>query len=115
MKFVLFAYETPEEMNRRNGPEAGAYWAAWNAYVQAIGQSGALTGGAGLQPPETTTAVRLRDGVRQVQDGPFADAKEELGGFFIVDLPNLDKALEWAARMPCAGAGSVQVRPVLEM
>ena len=70
-------------------------------------------GGAALQPPPTATTVRQRDGKRQVQDGPFAEVKEQLGGYYVVDVPNLDKALEWAARCPAASSGSVEVRPNL--
>ncbi|TXT20448.1 MAG: YCII-related protein, partial [Gallionellaceae bacterium] len=71
-------------------------------------------GGAGLQPPETATTLRLRDGQRRVQDGPFADVKEQLGGFFIIEAPNLDAALEWAARFPQRPGQAVEVRPNLQ-
>jgi hypothetical protein len=69
--------------------------------------------GNGLQAPEMGTTVRLRDGKRQVQDGPIADTKEHLGGYFIIQAPTLDVALEWAARAPCTASGSAEVRPVL--
>jgi hypothetical protein len=69
--------------------------------------------GNGLQPPHTSTTVRVRDGKRQVQDGPFADTREHLGGYFVIEVPSLDEALEWAARAPCAVSGSTEVRPVL--
>ena len=113
MKYALLFFEDREHFARRQTEEAPAYWGAWMAYVSAIEQSGAVVSGAGLQPPETGTTLRLRDGARQVQDGPFAEAKEQLGGFFVIDVPDLDAALEWAARSPSASYGAVEVRPVL--
>ncbi|HEY8564302.1 MAG TPA: YciI family protein [Beijerinckiaceae bacterium] len=113
MQYMLIAYETAADCALRDGPEAPAYWGAWMAYSKAVAESGIMIGGNGLEPPATATTVRLRDGQRRVQDGPFADTKEQLGGYFIVEVPDLDKALEWAARMPCAATGSVEVRPVL--
>jgi hypothetical protein len=71
-----------------------------------------LVGGNPLQAPETATTVRIKDGKRNVQDGPFADTKEQLGGFTILELPSLDAALDWAARCPAASSGAVEVRPV---
>ena len=82
---------------------------------QALAQSGIMKGGHGLQLPETGTTVRLRDGKRHVQDGPYADSKEQLGGYFILDVPDLDVALDWAARCPAAPDGSVEIRPVMVM
>ncbi len=115
MQYTVIVYETPADQSARNDPEqAPAYWAAYTAYSQALAEAGVMTGGAGLQPPDTATTVRLRDGKRQVQDGPFADTKELLGGFFIISVPDLDRALEWAARCPAAATGSVEVRPTLQ-
>lgn len=72
-----------------------------------------MVAGAGLQLPETATTVRIRDGQRQVHDGPYAESKEMLGGFFLIDVPNLDVAIEWAARAPSTSYGSTEIRPVL--
>ncbi len=69
----------------------------------------------GCSRPRPATTVRLRDGRRQVQDGPYADSKEQLGGYFILDVPDLDVALDWAARCPAAPGGSVEIRPVMVM
>ncbi len=71
--------------------------------------------GTGLQMPNTATTVRMQDGKRHVQDGPYADTKEQLGGYFVVDVPDLDMALDWAARCPVKPGGTVEVRPVLVM
>ena len=71
-----------------------------------------VTGGAGLQPPQTITMVSVRDGKRHVHDGPYAETKEFLGGFLVIDVPDLDAALEWAARSPAASYAAVEVRPL---
>lgn len=114
MKYAIIVYEAPTEVAAREDPaRMGGYWSAYTAYSQALGQAGVAAGGAALQTVATATTVRLRDGHRQVQDGPFADTKELLGGLFIIDVPDLDAALEWAARCPAAATGSVEVRPLL--
>jgi hypothetical protein len=114
MEYAILFYETAEANANRNHPEkAAAYWGAWGAYVTAVQESGISKGGQGLQSPSTATTVRLRGGKRQVQDGPVADAKEQLAGFFIIDVPDLDTALAWAARSPAASDAAVEVRPVL--
>lgn len=114
MQYAILVYETPAELAAREDPaRAGAYWAAYTAYSQALVEAGVARGGAGLHPPAMATTVRLRGGQRQVQDGPFADTKELLGGLFLIDVPDLDAALEWAARCPAAATGSVEVRPQL--
>jgi hypothetical protein len=114
MHYVLFYSEKPEEMGKRHDPtQAEAYWGGWNAYMGAMAGAGVMVSGNGLQPPETGTTLRIEGGTRHVQDGPYADTKEMLGGYVVIDVPDLDAALEWAARAPCASAGSVEVRPVL--
>ena len=89
--------------------------AAWGAYAGAMGQAGVIVAGHGLQSRTTATTLRVRDGMRQVQDGPFADSKEQLGGYFVIDVATLDDALAWAARSPTAATGTVEIRPVLVM
>lgn len=114
MQYMFINYESAAEMARRDDPEtAPAYWGAWSAYVGALAGAGVMISGNGLQPSRTATTVRVTDGQRHVQDGPFADTHEHLAGYFILETPSLDVALEWAARAPCASAGSVEVRPVL--
>ena len=88
-------------------------FSAYRAYTQALTQAGVMIGGAGLQLPGRATTIRLRDGKRQVQDGPFAEAKEQLGGYYVIDVPDLDHALDWAARCPAASTGTIEVRPNL--
>jgi hypothetical protein len=114
MRYTILVYETPAELGAREDPaRVGQYWAAYTAYSQALVAAGVAAGGAGLQPPGMATTVRLRGGQRQVQDGPFADTKEQLGGLFFIEVPDLDAALLWAARCPAAATGSVEVRPQL--
>lgn len=114
MQYAIIVYETDAELAARNDPaRAGDYWSAYQAYSKALVDAGVARGGAGLAPPESATTIRLRGGKRQVQDGPFADTKEKLGGLFMIEVPDLDKALEWAARCPAAASGSIEVRPML--
>ena len=114
MHYMLLLNETEADMAKRNDPaEAGAYWGGWNAFIGAMAEAGVIVKGDGLQGPHTATTLRIRDGARQVQDGPFADTKEQLGGYFVIDVPDLDTALDWAARAPSALSASVEVRPVL--
>jgi hypothetical protein len=112
MQFAILVYERPEDIALKNKASAD-YRGAYMAYAQALRDAGVATGGAGLQAATTATRLRVEGGKRQVQDGPFADTKEELGGFFLIDVPDLDKALEWAARCPGAARAGVEVRPCL--
>jgi hypothetical protein len=115
MQYVILVYENEEAFAARSNERAGAYWGAYQAYSTAMREAGILRGGNGLQGPPAATSVRLKDGERLVQDGPFADAKEQLGGYVVIEVDNLDAALEWAARCPSMTEGGVEVRPVLVM
>ena len=112
MKFMLMFFDSAAHQHPLMPASEGA---AWMAYAGAMGQAGVIVGGHGLQGRETATSLRQRDGVRQVQDGPFADTKEQLGGYFVIDVATLDDALAWAARSPTAATGMIEVRPVLAM
>lgn len=112
MQYMLMVYETPESMEAHMDPNDDALWAPWRAYHQALLDAGLVVGGDALYPASAATTVRVRDGRRQVQDGPYADTKELLGGIIILELPSLDAALEWAARCPAASFGAIEVRPV---
>lgn len=114
MQYMIMAYETPEAFANRDDPAlAGEYWSSWSGYIAALTESGVLTSAGGLATPHTATTVRLHDGRRQVQDGPFAETKEQLGGYFVVDVADLDEALGWAERCPAARYCAVEVRPLL--
>ena len=110
MLFALLIYESSEAFSNRN---KDTYTGAWRAYHKAIVEAGIFVGGDPLQVPETGTTVRTKDGKRSVQDGPYADTKEQLGGFTILELPSIDAALDWAARCPAASYGAVEVRPLV--
>jgi hypothetical protein len=112
MQFALLIYEEPEAFASRKSDGSDPYTGAWRAYYKALVEAGVYVGGDPLAVPETGTTVRIKDGKRGVQDGPYADAKEQLGGFTILELPSLDAALEWAARCPAASYGAVEVRPL---
>lgn len=114
MKYMMAIYETEADFSNRTNEKKEAFWGAWRAYHKAMVDAGVLVGGSALQPPATGTTVRLKGGKRQVQDGPYADTKEQLGGYIILELPSLDAALDWAARCPAAATGAVEVRPVLQ-
>ena len=116
MQYMLMLNETPAEFDKRKDPKhADTYWGGWNAFIGAMAQAGVIVKGDGLQGPDLATTVRVRQGKRSVEDGPFADSKEQLGGYFVIDVPDLDAALEWATKAPCVADGSVEVRPVLPM
>jgi hypothetical protein len=116
MEYLLIMTETADEFAQRDDAgRAGEYWGAWSAFVTALNESGIVRAGAALQPPQTATTVRTRQGEIVVEDGPFADSKEQLGGFFVIEVADLDEALEWARRCPAAVSGAVEVRPVLPM
>lgn len=116
MQFMLILNETPEDFACRADPAEGeAYWGGWNAFIGAMARAGVIVKGDGLQGPAMATTLRIRDGKRRVEDGPFADTKEQLGGYFVIEVPDLDAALDWAARAPSAHTASVEVRPILPM
>ena len=110
MKYALL-FHAPAEMASR--PKDPGLHAAGMAYGEALRAAGVVVFAAGLFPPDKATIVSVRDGKRLVHDGPYAETKEFLGGFVIIDVPNLDAALEWAARNPGAGSGMVEVRPCI--
>jgi hypothetical protein len=112
MQFALLVYESPEAFATRKNDGTDSYTGAWRVYYKALVEAGIYVGGNPLEVPETGTSVRLKEGKRRVQDGPYADTKEQLGGFIILELPSLDAALDWAVRCPAASAGAVEVRPL---
>jgi len=112
VQFVLLIYETPEDLGARTNENRETLIGPWRRYYQDLVAAGVYVTGSPLQPDTSGTTVRVKDGRRHVQDGPYADTKEQLGGFIILELPTLDAALEWAARCPTAKTGAVEIRPV---
>ena len=102
MQFALLIYESPKAFASRTNDEIDTYTGAWRAYYKALVDAGVYVGGDPLEVPETGTTIRIKEGKRRVQDGPYADTKEQLGGFTVVELPSLDAALDWATRCPAA-------------
>ncbi len=114
MNYVMLIYENAAGFALRNDPKKSqAYWAAWPAYTKAMVDAGVFVGGAGLEPPRTAKTLRILDGKRQVQEGPYAETKEQLGGYYIIDVPNLEIAFDWAARCPAAPGSAIEIRPKL--
>ena len=113
MQYMMLIYETAADFDARTNEKQEMFWGAWRAYHKALVDAGVYVTGNALQPTATGTTVRLKNGKRHVQDGPYADTKEQLGGYFILELPSLDAALDWAARCPAAASGALEVRPVL--
>ncbi|WP_430430979.1 YciI family protein [Oceanicaulis sp.] len=113
MQFALLIYETADDFTRRRGPDAAAYWSSWAAYSGAL--KAHTTGGACLKSPETGVVLSQTQSGRQVQDGPYAETKEQLGGVILFEADTLDEALAWADRCPAAQNGAVEVRPVQPM
>lgn len=111
MQYSLFFYH-------KDGSEAGlsqqdmAPWmAAFQAYTAELKDAGAFISTDALQPPSSTTTITLKDGTLQIQDGPYADTKEYLGGYYVIDVPDLDAALAWAEKCPAAQWGYIEIRP----
>lgn len=117
MQYMLMFYENDAEVaaQRDNAERAGPYWDAWNAYMGTLYPTGIVLRGDALVPPSSATSVRLEGGKRLVQDGPVAATKEQLAGYVVIEVPDLDTALSWAARCPAATYGAVEVRPVLNL
>lgn len=113
MQYMIMNYVPAANLEGSEPVPAHADMEAWSAYTTAMIDAGVMRGGNALKPGFTATTVRLRDGRRDVHDGPYADSKEELGGYYIIDVPDLDTALQWAARNPAASTGAVEVRPVM--
>jgi hypothetical protein len=114
LQYLILATETAADFDKRDDPVAAdGYWAAWSSYIAVLAESGVLVSAGGLMPPYTATTIRRRDGERVVEDGPYADTKEQLGGYFVIEVDDLDAALAWAGRCPSLDTASVEVRPLL--
>jgi hypothetical protein len=114
MKYILMDYVGESGWPAITTAEQEHWLGAYRSYMQAMDQAGILKNSTGLRPTSTATTVRVVDGKAQVLDGPYADSKEQLGGFHIIEVAGLDAAIAWAARSPTALYGVVEVRPVME-
>jgi hypothetical protein len=115
MRYLLLLYSEPNAGPAPGTPEQAAEMQEWWAYTDALQAAGVLLGGEALQGTETATTLTSRTGSVVSTDGPFAETKEVLGGFYMIDAENLDAAMKWAERCPIMTYGSVEIRPVLEL
>ena len=113
MKVMILANEAPEDFAlREDKKQFDGYMGEWYVFGEELGKAAGGYEGAALEGPETATVVSVRDGARHVEDGPYPDTKEQLGGFFMVDAPDLETAAAWAKKCPAAKNGFVDVRAV---
>lgn len=114
MQFSILFYQSPEHFVARNDPsKREEFWGSFGVYMKSLRDAGVVMGGLGLQEPDTTRSIDMRKAEKLVQDGPFANTKEQLGGFFIVDVADMDAAVEWARQCPAHTCTAVEVRPGL--
>lgn len=115
MQYMLLIYRDEAAHQAASPQQVRETTAAYGAYTKAMRDSGAFVAGDRLRPPSDATTVRLVDGRNKVLNGPFAETKEQLGGYYLIEVPDLDAALTWAARCPGAQQGAIEVRPVWTM
>jgi hypothetical protein len=111
MKYTLFLYGNEAAMAAAPAAAQQQVRAAFQGYTQALKDAGVFVATDWLRPSDTATVITLRDGARRVQDGPYADSKEQLAGFYVIDVAHLDEALKWAEQCPGAQRGLIEVRP----
>ncbi|MEO8657119.1 MAG: YciI family protein [Bryobacteraceae bacterium] len=114
MKYLLAIYLDEAVDARKSPQELQAEMGNYYAFTNAIKDAGVYIGGEALHPIATATTVRVNDGKIGTTDGPFAETKEQLGGFYMLDCANLDEAIQWAAKIPHASQGSIEIRPVMD-
>lgn len=112
MKYILLIYGDERAWESMTREEMEKVYEAHREYSEAMEKAGVIRGGAELKPSSTATTIRFSGGQSRTLDGPFAESKEHLGGYYIIEVDNLEQALEWAARMPGMTSGAVEVRPL---
>jgi hypothetical protein len=115
MKYILLIHAPEAFYKSASKADVDQTLAAYGAYTEAMKKAGVMVGADRLQPVATATTVRVTNGKTTVLDGPYAETKEQLGGYYVIDVPDLDAALSWAARCPGASHGAIEVRPVWAM
>jgi hypothetical protein len=113
MQYLLLICDDEKRWAAQNQSDMESVMGDYRSLIQEIAQSGHYKGGNQLQPTSTATTVRVRNGARQTTDGPFAETREQLGGYFLIEAKDLDEAIAIAARIPAAKTGSIEVRPVV--
>lgn len=114
MRYLLLIYENEAAHALFSEPELGAEFEAYNAFTAEVQQRGVFLSGEALQPTSTATTVRVQQGKTLTTDGPFAETKEHLGGYCLLNCRDLDEAIELAAKIPAAPRGSIEIRPIME-
>ncbi len=112
MKYAILIYGAEADWNALSQEQMTGIYEAYGKYSKDLAAAGVLRGGSELKPTSTATTVRVRDGRTLTTDGPFAETKEQLGGFYLVECANLDEAIDWAAKIPNVANGTVEIRPV---
>lgn len=115
MRYILLIYTAESGEPQQGTPESNEQFQGYMVFTQEVQQAGVMQSGEPLLPVATATTVRVRDGKTLTTDGPFAETKEQLGGFYILDCKDLDQAIAYAAKIPGAKRGSIEVRPIMEM
>ncbi len=115
MKYLLMIYANEAAQQAASKADSEQMHAAYGAYTQALIKAGAMAGGERLRPTNTATTVRIAGGKTKVVNGPYAETKEQLGGYYMIEAADLDAAIAWAARCPAASHGAVEVRPIWPM
>ncbi len=115
MQYLLLIYGNEAAFETVSKEDTERMYAAYGAYTQAMIAAGVMKGADRLQPSTTASTVRVRNDKTEVLDGPYAETKEQLGGYYLVEVPDLDAALTWAARCPGASHGTIEVRPIWAM
>ena len=115
MQYMLLIYTNEKQMQGLSKADSDKSLAAYGAYGEALKKGGVIVGGNRLKPTETATTVRTANGKTQILNGPYAETKEQLGGYFMIEAPDLDTAISWASRCPGASHGTVEVRPIWAM
>ena len=114
MKYLLLIYTSEQQDAQRPPEEQEANMGAYYTFTNEVQEAGVMVGGEALHPTNTATTVRVRNGQITSTDGPFAETKEQLGGYYMLDCENLDEAIKWAAKIPGAKEGSIEIRPIME-
>lgn len=114
MRYMLLIFGPEDEFPAQGTPEFAAAMQEYFDFSRDLRAAGIMNGGEELDSSVTATTVRVRDGNAMLTDGPFVETKEQIGGYYIIDVPNLDEAIRWAARIPGARTGAIEVRPIIE-
>lgn len=113
MQYLLLIYGEEGQEPAPDSPEFGPWMGRWAAVSETFVKDGVMQGGNALNPVSTATSVKVREGKTETMDGPFAETKEQLGGYYLLDCPDLDSAVKYAAMLPAAEYGTIEIRPIM--